>query len=85
MRLPPTAQACRAFLRQRAGRRSGGCLMNGLHRQQWLFFGSSPFPLHRHVDSQAVRVGVERTGGGDWKSRRWVSQGGRATPVLSLR
>lgn len=49
--------------------------MNGLHRQQWLFFGSSSFPLNRHVDSQAVRVGVERTGGGDWKSRRWVSQG----------
>lgn len=42
--------------------------MNGLHRQQWLLFRSSSFPLNGHVDSKAVRVGVERTGGGDGKS-----------------
>lgn len=42
--------------------------MNGLHCQQRLFFGSSSFPLNGHVDSEAVRVGVEGTGRGDRES-----------------
>lgn len=39
--------------------------MNGLHCEERLFLGPSPFPLHGRVDSQAVCVGVEGARGGD--------------------
>lgn len=58
--------------------------MDSLHCKEWLFFGAASFPLDGCVDSQAVSVGIKRAGGGDGKGGGWVSQGGGASPDVSL-